>query len=185
MTNEEIWKPIDGYENYEISNKGRVRSNPNKTRSSVRILKQGNVNGYKNVSLCKDGKLKSFVVHRLVAIAFLDNPYNYPCINHKSEEKDNNDVTNLEWCTYDYNNNFGNRNKKISKSNIDNGVYQRIADKYSKKVAQIDLEGNIVRIWDSAYQAQREGGYIQSNIMNCCNNKPHRKTHKGYKWQYI
>lgn len=79
-----------------------------------KLLKQGNVNGYKVVILYKDGKKKTYLVHRLVAIAFIPNPNNLPIINHKDENKTNNNVNNLEWCTYEYNNTYGTARKRAS-----------------------------------------------------------------------
>lgn len=125
---EEIWKDIKGYEGlYQVSNFGRVLS-INRTRkgryNSIVPVKRKFKNfkttwdGYYDVTLCKDSKLKSFRVHRLVAEAFIPNPNNYPQVNHKDENKTNNVVwinedgsvdyekTNLEWCDCKYNNNY-------------------------------------------------------------------------------
>lgn len=107
----EVWKPVKGYEQlYEVSNLGRVRSCANKTTFSMkhgkrtwkqRILKQkSDKQSYKRVTLYKDKKQKTFLVHRLVAEAFLPNPENKPIINHKDGNPPNNEWTNLEWCTY-------------------------------------------------------------------------------------
>jgi len=105
---EEIWKDIVGYEGmYQVSNRKRVKSlsrivkrNDGKIRTiSERILKQSVANGYLNVGLSKNAKLKTYTVHRLVAIAFIPNPDNLPMINHLDGDKTNNYVSNLEWCT--------------------------------------------------------------------------------------
>lgn len=113
----EIWKDIPGHEGkYQVSNLGRVRSlNYNRT-GKIKLLKQGNVNGYKVVILYKDGKKKTYLVHRLVAIAFLLNPNNLPIINHKDENPSNNNVNNLEWCTIAYNNTYGTARKRASEN---------------------------------------------------------------------
>ena len=113
---EEIWKPITGFEGmYEVSNLGRVKSckrtrlSKAKSISQVqeRILKQrGDKNGYLEVALSKDGKLHYFRCHRLVASAFIPNPNHYPVINHKDEDVTNNQVSNLEWCSFSYNTAF-------------------------------------------------------------------------------
>lgn len=93
----EIWKDIVGYEGlYQMSNLGRIRNN------SIE-LKQYTQFGYNSVGLWKDKKCKKFRVHRLVAQAFIPNPHNFPHINHKDGDKSNNNVDNLEWCTYQYN----------------------------------------------------------------------------------
>lgn len=112
----EIWKSIDGYENYEISNLGNVRSlNWNRTGRS-QIIKPGMTKGYLRVCLSKSGKVKMFGVHRLVAEAFLPNPGNLPEVNHRNEIKTDNRADNLEWCSAQYNSNFGTRNKRIAEA---------------------------------------------------------------------
>lgn len=110
---EEIWLPIKGYEGYyEVSNMGRIkslyrefmRSSGRLNRVPERILKIGyDANGYTNVILSKNGHNTSLSVHRIVALAFLPNPDNLPCVNHIDCNPANNCVTNLEWCTYAYN----------------------------------------------------------------------------------
>lgn len=98
----EIWKKIEGYENYSVSNKGRVRNDKYK-----RYLNPQNSNGYLVVRLYNDSNNKIFKVHRLVAIAFLPNPENLSDVNHKDEDKSNNHIDNLEWCTHKYNMKYG------------------------------------------------------------------------------
>lgn len=124
----EEWKPIIGYEGlYEISNLGNVRSMERRVNVAhkgfkgtrllkSKIMKPYNYFGYFGVALCKNKKYKQLLIHRLVAQAFIPNPDNLPCVNHIDENKQNNCVENLEWCTYAYNDNYGNRNKKISES---------------------------------------------------------------------
>ena len=118
----EIWKDIVGYEGlYQVSNLGNVkRLKGYKGRGKGYIVEEHliqpsiNSRGYQNVILCKNGKTKTFTMHRLVAIAFLDNSDNFPQVNHKDENELNNCVDNLEWCDSKYNNNYGTRNKKCS-----------------------------------------------------------------------
>lgn len=118
----EIWKPIDGFNGYyEISNFGNVRSVKRYVRSrggfrpvKSRIKDQfSSPKGYLRVALFKEQKCKKFFVHRLVALAFIPNPKNLPFINHKNEIKTDNKVENLEWCTAEYNDNYGSRNERI------------------------------------------------------------------------
>jgi hypothetical protein len=118
----EEWRDIKGYEGlYQVSNLGRIKSLPkyHKTKkrylSKEKILKQiHNDRGYLMVCLSKNWKKRKFFVHRLVAEAFLENPNNYTQINHiKEMEKDNNNITNLEWCSCKYNCNYGTRNERI------------------------------------------------------------------------
>jgi len=115
---EEIWKDISNYEGkYEVSNLGRVRSLSYNGTGEIKFLKQStNKRGYKRVGLCKNGKMKNCYVHRLVAITFIPNPNNHKEVNHKDENPANNNVNNLEWCTSEYNNNYGTRNKRAGES---------------------------------------------------------------------
>lgn len=114
----EIWKDIHGYEGeYQVSNTGQVRSLNYLHTGEVKPLKQNtDGNGYKVVTLYKNGKKKTCRVHRLVAIVFLPNPNNLPMVNHKDEHPSNNNVNNLEWCTSEYNNNYGTKKEKLSES---------------------------------------------------------------------
>ena len=119
----EIFKPILGYEHlYEISNYGNVKTLGNfpKLRNKVfGYLKPGLVRGYQTVILTnKNGKRTSYLVHRLVAIAFLPNPKNYRCVNHIDENKSNNKLENLEWCSDQQNKEHSSR-KSFSFKNKD------------------------------------------------------------------
>lgn len=111
LENNEIWKDIKGYPNYQISNMGRVWSK----KRQIYLKHQLNQKGYHTVCLYAiNGKVKRELVSRLVALHFVPNPNNYPCVNHKDENKDNNIETNLEWCSRSYNINYGTRNEKAS-----------------------------------------------------------------------
>lgn len=124
---EEIWKPIKDYEKlYEVSNNGKIRSLGREVivknkygATSTRMTKSKELKPQKRgeyyiVWLCKDGKPKQYYIHRLVGETFIENSNNLRDINHKDENKLNNNVNNLEWCTHKYNMNYGNRNKIIS-----------------------------------------------------------------------
>ena len=114
----EEWRDIVGYEGiYQVSNWGRVKSLPRKIKNQYgkeeRMMTQRlDKDGYKRVGLNKDGKQIYYGVHRLVAQAFIENPYNYQQVNHKDENKANNKVDNLEWCTQEYNQNYGTINER-------------------------------------------------------------------------
>lgn len=173
----EYWKPVLDYEGlYEVSNWGRVKSVKRLVKSPrgyrtvcERILKSTkDSHGYLCVSLHKEGKMKFVKIHRLVAEAFLDNTDNLPCVNHKDENPLNNVVSNLEWCTYKYNNNYGT-------------ARQRMAEKQSKSVLQYDLEGNFIKEWKSTKECGING-YNQGHVAACCRGE--RKTHKGFIWKY-
>ena len=108
----EIFKTIEDFENYEVSNYGNVRNI--KKNKFMSIYPKDS--GYLVVKLSSNGKAKECRVHRLVAKAFIDNPHNYDCVNHKDENKTNNRSENLEWCDHLYNNTYGNRIDKQSQS---------------------------------------------------------------------
>ena len=168
---EEIWKDKKDYEgHYQVSNWGRVKSI--KFGKEI-ILKQSIRHGYYYVCLSKNGIVKTYLVHCLVAEAFIDNSDNLPQVNHKDENKLNNSVDNLEWCDAKYNCNYGTRTERLSKSQI-NG-------KRSKIVIQYNLDGTFVREWPSAMECERNG-YKNTGISKCCLGK--LKTYKGYIWKY-
>lgn len=182
----EIFKPKKDYEGlYEVSNLGRVKSlgNGNSNNSKPKLLKLNKTKkGYLRVQLCKDGKGKKFLVHRLVAETFLPNPNNLPQVNHIDENKENNFAGtpendykdgNLEWCSNEYNHNYGKRNENAANANT-NG-------KCSKKVLQFTLDGIFIREWPSTQECGRNG-FNQGHVWACCNGE--RKSHKGFKWMY-
>lgn len=132
MTTTTIWKTINEHPNYQVSNTGKVRSINYRSTGQVQELSILNgKTGYKFVILDK----KTCYVHRLVAEAFIDNPNNYPQINHKDENKANNFCENLEWCNEKYNVNYGTRNKNLSRTcQIKREkIQKRIADFNSQK----------------------------------------------------
>ena len=163
----EIWKDIKDYEgHYQVSNLSRVKSIK---FGKERILKPvTDRHGYLIVGLWKNNKQKTYKVHRLVAEAFLPNPYNLPQVNHKDENPFNNNVNNLEWCNSKYNCNFGTRIERISK-------------RRSKTVLQYDLEGNFIREWKSTAECGRNG-FNQGHVAACCQGK--LKKHKDSIWRY-
>ena len=113
---EEEFKKIDGYDNYEISNQGNVRNS-----DTGRVLKPiKNCDGYYNVYLCKDGIKKALKIHRLIALHFIPNPDNLPCIDHIDRNRTKNSISNLRWISRS--NNQRNKPKKTNASSKYMGV---------------------------------------------------------------
>ena len=165
----EEWRDIEGYEGlYQVSNLGRVRSlNCRGHKGCIGILTPRlDGKGYEMVALYKEGKARNTKVHRLVAQAFIPNPNNLPQVNHKDENKTNNNVKNLEWCTNKYNLNYGTRNKRAAKT-------------MGKKVVCVATG----EIFNGIREASRKYNIDRSDISKCCQGK--RKTAGGYKWEYF
>lgn len=162
-----IWKPIPNYEDlYEVSSDGEVRSLCGRYRNKD-ILKQcKGSSGYLLVTLCRKGSQKTVNVHRLVAKVFIPNPDSLPCVNHKDQNRENNSVSNLEWCSYYHNNIYGDR---LTKSALKRG----------KPVMCLETG----KIYASASAVQRELGINQSKISACClgNRKSAGKLH----WSFV
>lgn len=184
---EEIWKDIKNYEGlYQVSNLGRVRSldhirkngkkSGNEYLSKGKVLKSAIQNvGYMFVVLSKNGKTKGYRVHRLVAEAFISNPNNYKCVNHKDENKQNNCVDNLEWCNHTYNNNYGTKKERLKQSQ---------QKRCGKKVNQYDLDGNFIRQWNCFMDIERHMNIKKCHVGICACCKGKLKTSYGYRWKY-
>lgn len=178
----EIWKPIVGYDGYEVSNLGRVRSldriDSRNHFIKGKIISLNKRKGeYLSFSLCKNGKVKAVNVHRIVAQAFIPNPNNYSIVNHKDENPLNNCVDNLEWCTHKHNMNWGNINIKRAES-----LGYGKNNPFSIPILQFDKNGNFIKEWASTMDVQRELHINHSNIIKCCKSK--LKTTGGFIWKY-
>ena len=186
----EEWRPIEGYEGlYEVSSYGRVRSVDRYVRCSYgsyrlhkgKVLSPGiRPDGYLVVSL----KYKMFRVHRLVAQAFIPNPDNLPQINHKDEDKSNNRVENLEWCTAKYNNNYGTARIRAKETAIKNGYFTGLSkEEYMKKYNQ-DNKDKI-----KEYRKEYSQKYYQDNKDKIKDNvrnyyQSHKKEYNEWKKEY-
>ena len=177
-----IFKPIKGFENmYEISNYGIIKSvdrniickdgqiKPIKSRY---IRPADNGSGYKFVYLWKDNKQHRYYVHRLVDETFIPNPDNLPEINHIDNNKNNNHVNNLEWCSY------GQNIKHAYKT----GLKVATSNHLKRKILQYDKNMNFIKEWECTKDVQRSLGIYHSNISVCCEGR--QKTAGGYIWRY-
>lgn len=215
MINEE-WRYINGYPNYMVSSLGNI-----KNIKSGKILKLRKEKKYYQACLCNNGKTKYVYNHRLVAEAFIPNPDNLPQVNHKDENPCNNSVyinedgtvnlekSNLEWCTQEYNLNYGTRNKRISEAykghkswcygkHLSEETKKKLSiinkgkklseetkkklrnGKLSKPVLQIDpITNEVIAEFPSVAEVQRKLGFSKGNIAHCCSDEAY-----GYKWRY-
>lgn len=170
----EIWKDVVGYEGfYKVSSLGKVRSMARHGTPDRIVRAIPDKNGYLRVHLSKNGERRNVCVHRLVAIAFVENPNNKPQVNHKDECKTNNEVANLEWVTCLENNNYGTRNSRVSKSKRNTNC---------KSILQLDKRGNVIREWVSINEVERQHGYDTGLLSKCC--KGRKKSAYGYLWVY-
>lgn len=177
----EIWIDIKGYEGlYQVSNLGQVKSldriivcrktNAKRKFKGCILIPTLKPFGYPWVSLHKDGKKHTKLIHRLVAEAFIPNPDNLPCVNHKDENPSNANVNNLEWCTQQYNVLYsGLQNRKR---------WQNII----KPVLQYDKQMNLIKEWNTITEASKYYNIPVTNISKCCKGK--RKTCHKYIWKY-
>lgn len=178
---QEIWKDVIDYEGlYQVSNLGRVKSldmkltykrhngNTFRTRKGKILSTAKMRNGYLRVEMSKNANHKLNLVHRLVAQAFIPNPNNYEQVNHKDGNKENNNVSNLEWCSCEDN----------MKHAWENKLYK------GRKVAQYK-DGKLIAIYDNVVKATRTLGYknVGQNIGKVALGK--RKSAYGYQWKYL
>lgn len=177
----EQWKDIIGYEGlYAISSQGRVKScskhkGTNYSMYCPEIILKPYVRcGYYVVPLSKHGRKKTYYLHRLIAIHFMPNPDQSKEVNHIDGDKLNFAITNLEWCTRHENEQHAWRT----------GLKQAIGEKHfaSKPVQQLDLQGNVVKVWDNGSQAAKHLGFGSPHISKCCNGK--LSSAYGFKWRF-
>ena len=203
---DEQWKDVAGYDGYyQVSSCGRIKSVERYIQQSdgmkapyripPKILKpKRSPNGYLFVHLSKDGKVHPHRIHRMVAEAFIPNPKGLPSVNHKDENKLNNVVcfnsdgsidterTNLEWCTFGYNNDYGTRQQRV-----------QINQKQRRAVCMMSLDGEVLRDFPTCLSAARyitgeSSGKSQrvrvtdNNIRRAC--RLHQHKAYGYRWEF-
>ena len=152
---------VKGYTDYFIDEYGNVYS----LKTHKYLSQEKGKDGYYYVQLCENGKRKRVSVHRLVAETFIDNPCNFPMVNHKDENRENNKVNNLEWCTEKYNTNYGNARVKQARA-------------VSKAVVCIETG----KVFSSQKEAGQIMGITHQHICDCCKGK--KQTCGGYHWRY-
>ena len=197
MTNEEFiqsialegeeWRTIPGWERYAASTYGRILaySSPYLQAGIPRCRKpqllkprfiKGNP-GYWEVVLSDGmGLRKAILVHRLVALTFIPNPHQYPIVNHKDEDSSNNNVDNLEWCTQQYNTNYGTHNARMAHT-ISATAYQK------REVVQLSTSNTLIAQYSSIKEASESTGVNRGSISACCTK--HYQTGSGYIWMYL
>lgn len=159
----EEWKEIYEFKKYEVSNFGKVRN-----KKTNKILSTKLQNGYLCVSLCDNGKVKRRGIHRIVGFAFVNNIENKPVINHKNGNKLDNNADNLEWVT--------------QKENIHHALENGLINFYTCPITQMDLDNNIIKLFQSIKEIEDEYKYDRSLIIRVCKGKG--KTAYGFKWCY-
>ena len=160
------WKPVVGFEEYySVSDNGQVWS----IRRHRVLIPKIDRYGYEVVGLSINGKVYHRTVHRLVAQAFLPNPYNLATVNHINEDKTDNRSVNLEWMSPADNDNHGTRNERMADT------------KCRLPVEQVFSDGTTIR-YKGVKDASRKTGIHRCDIALCCKNI--RKTAGGYEWRY-
>ena len=177
----EVWKDVLGFEEaYQVSNYGRIkrkkRTDSNNRTHKERIMSPSMYsNGYMNVELRMNNKKRRTSEHRLVAEAFIDNPLNLPQINHKDENKANNHVSNLEWCTAQYNIRYKDGVKRRRATAILN----------SNAVCKYSMEGEFIEKFECATDAAISVNGSCTEILSCCHHRAHSLSYKGYMWRFL
>lgn len=162
-----IWKRIENFNDYYISNFGDIIKDNYKSRNSknskMKAIKPCiKDNGYLQVNLYQKQNKKSYkkYIHRLVAETFIQNPNNYPIINHKNGVKDDNRVDNLEWCNYSHNIEHAyNNNLRVRKYGENN--------KLSRHFVELDNEYNFIREFWGSKEENKKLGYTRDTIEKC------------------
>ncbi len=179
----EIWKDVKGYEGiYKVSSLGRIKYLERINSGGVHVPEgikrpQDNGRGYKYVQLKKEGTRKNFYIHRLVADSFLPNLKKLKEVNHKNENKSDNRVENLEWCTHSYNNSYGTKIERTKQ----HPNYIACTQRNKTKIICIYPDGRLKR-FPSLIECAREIEVPVHGISNVLNKR--QKTHYGYRFEY-
>lgn len=166
------WRIVEEFPNYEVSENGQIK---NRTTGHIKAQRIKN-NGYVITDLSRNGEVKTVHIHRLVAEAFIPNPYNLPEINHKDQDKTNNNVENLEWCDRIYNNNYGYKNELMLETRKMKNCINA-----PQAIQQIDKSGNIIATYPSMREAERQTGINNTRISAVCRGRSRQAG--GYIWK--
>lgn len=168
MATKEIWKEIEGFSKYQVSNYGRIKSlDFNGTKKKKILTPVVTRKGYLHVNLYSNRKMKSIPIHRIVAKAFIENPEDKPQVNHIDGNKKNNNVNNLEWCT--------------NQENVIH-AFKTGLNKNIRAVNQYDKNGIFLKSWNCMSDASKFYRISQPHIQKCC--KGERHSAGGFIWEY-
>ena len=192
VISKEEWRTVvvngEVYENYMVSNLGRIKSLKFGKEKILKLIK--NRGNYLFVNLCKDGKQKIYTVHRLVALAFIPKTDEKNCVDHIDGNRQNNNVNNLRWCSQKENCNFYLAKKHYSEAQKGEKNYmygKHLSEETKRKIAKANSKAilciELNKIFESSYEAERELGINNSNINMCCNGK--RKSAGNFHWCFI
>ena len=183
---EMIWKDVVGYEGlYQVSNIGIVKGVDRfvNAKGGKKRLAKGKIikpcidkDGYLTVTLHKEGIKFPYHIHRLVAMAFLENVECLPVVHHINGNNQDNRVENLMWVSVEYNN-----SENIARKRKSEGAFRRNDNKV--KIRQYSIDGELIKDYNSAREIERELGFDCSSIIRVCKGK--QNTSYGYKWVYI
>lgn len=185
----EGFKPVKGYENlYEISSNGEIYS------LTKRVILRSHIgrSGYAEVRMKKNGKVKHENIHRLLALNFIPNPLNKPCVDHIDGNKLNNSLDNLRWCSHKENSNNPNAIRKFSESAkrawkngriMSNDAIKKRNESHYKAIIQYTLEWQYIQTWKSIKDASKFLGICHSQICEACVGK-RVKTAKGFIFKF-
>ena len=189
---QEEWRTIPNHPYYEVSNTGKVRSvdrtiiraNGIPIFLKGRVLKgRDNMKGYIKIDL-KDENSESIYVHRLVAMTYIPNPENKPCVNHIDNNPRNNCVDNLEWCTKQENTDWMIIQGRFKRTEEWLNNLHMSQEPTYKPVKGTDIETGEVLYFKNLNNV-KDMGFQPSCVCVCCKNKKGVKQHLGYVWEYI